>query len=53
MSDPFEKWAAVLNEIKPELLDAKSKGISISRIQKTLQESGAKIPHDILKKFLN
>lgn len=53
MSDPYERWISILNELKPQLEDAKSKGISMTKIQKTLQNAGAKIPQQVLKKFLN
>ena len=50
--DPMQKWLPVLNEIKTEIEDAKSKGISISNIKKIMSENGVNVPQDILKKFL-
>ena len=50
--DPMQKWVPVLNEIKAEIVEAKSKGISISNIKKIMSENGVKVPQDILKKFL-
>jgi hypothetical protein len=50
--DPFLKWLPVLNEMKAELEDAKSKKISVSQIRKILVDSGIQVPHDVLKKFL-
>lgn len=51
-SDPYEKWLQVLNEIKPQLLNAKEKGISLSKISKTLKDNGARVPNEVLKKFI-
>lgn len=52
ISDPYEKWSSVLNAIKPQLQNAKEKGISLSKISKTLKDNGAKVPNDVLKRFL-
>lgn len=51
-SDPYEKWLQVLNEIKPQLLNAKERGISLSKISKTLKDNGARVPNEVLKKFI-
>jgi hypothetical protein len=50
--DPFLKWLPILNEMKAEIEDAKSKKISATQIRKILIDSGIQVPHDVLKKFL-
>ena len=51
--DPFQKWLPILNELKSELDDAKSKNISVNQMRKILVSSGIKVPNDVLKKFLD
>lgn len=51
-NDPYEKWVPILNQIRESILEAKQKGISINKINKTLKENGLKIPNEVLKKFL-
>ena len=50
--DPLQKWLPILNEMKAELDDAKSKNISITQIRKVLVDSGIQVPHEVLKKLL-
>jgi hypothetical protein len=50
--DPVKKWIPILNELKSEINDAKSKNISISQIRKILIENGIKVPFKVLKKFV-
>lgn len=50
--DPLQKWLPILNEMKAELDDAKSKNISITQIRKILVDSGIQVPHEVLKKFM-
>ena len=50
--DPFLIWLPILNEMKAEIEDAKSKKISVTQIRKILVDSGIQVPHEVLKKFM-
>lgn len=50
--DPFQKWLPILNEMKTEIDDAKSKKISVNQLRKVLINNGIQVPHEVLKKFM-
>lgn len=52
-ADPMLKWEPVLSEVKSYLVDAKSKEISIKKIHRVFKESGANIPLEVLKKYMD
>lgn len=52
-ADPMHKWTPVLNEVKSYLVEAQSKEISLKKIQKVFKESGANIPIDVLKIYMD
>ena len=51
-TDPMYKWEPVLSEVKSYLVDAKSKEISVKKIHKVFKESGANMPIDVLKNYI-
>ncbi|MFN3453752.1 MAG: hypothetical protein ACK41T_02255 [Pseudobdellovibrio sp.] len=52
-ADPMLKWEPVLSEVKSYLIDAKSKEISIKKIHKVFKDSGANMPIEVLKKYMD
>lgn len=50
--DPLLRWLPILNELKTKIIEAKSAGVSFSKILKTLRDSGVKVQKDVLKMFL-
>lgn len=51
--DPLHKWLPVLNQLKPKLEEAIAKGVSLTKLKKTLDQGGLNIPQDLLKIFLD
>ncbi len=51
-ADPMNKWVPVLHEVKPFLVEAQLKEISLKKIHKVFKESGANIPVEVLKNYM-